>query len=149
MRANGHAGATDGLSVVYFSPFTMLYWYDRPEQDAGRPELEFFRHVFTTWDETRVVDGQIGQFAVVARRKGNQWFAGAITNDRLRSVHLPLTFLSAGQHYIAHIYTDADSPTDKAHDVAIATRTCTASDSLQLPLHANGGALIWFEPAER
>ncbi len=78
-------------AVCLFSPWQFLYWYDRPPPappDKGgagnadsvigdEPELEFFDHVPTAWDDTRVLHGQIGQYAVIARRRGAEWYWAA------------------------------------------------------------------------
>ena len=69
------------LAVIYYSPVQWLYWYDRPTDYQDEPETEFFAQVPTVWDQSIVVDGQIGEFIVSARMKGNDWYIGAITND--------------------------------------------------------------------
>jgi alpha-glucosidase len=107
-------------AVCLFSPWQFVFWYDRPlgspgtEGGAGgqrgvigdEPELEFFGHVPTVWDETQVIHGAIGQYAVIARRSGRQWFVGAMNDSRQRTLQLPLVFLDPGQQYTAHVYCD-------------------------------------------
>jgi len=72
------------LSVVYYSPLQFMYWYDKPEDSKDEPELEFFDHVPTVWDDSKIINGDIGQFITVARRSGEQWFVGSITNNNER-----------------------------------------------------------------
>ncbi|GAL78098.1 alpha-glucosidase [Algibacter lectus] len=79
-------------TVCIFSPLQFLYWYDKaplaPVKEDGlwgdtktignEPELEFFDSVPTTWDETKVLEAEIGEIGVIARRKGNDWYIGGI-----------------------------------------------------------------------
>lgn len=130
------------LSVVYYSPFQFVYWYDRPsmvrEED---PALGLLDEVPTVWDETRVLDGQPGEFAVVARRSGQRWFVGAITNTSPRTVSVVLDFLSAGRQVEGRVYRDGDSP----RDVAVERVRLRAGDRLELKLAASGGAAVMLQ----
>jgi len=81
------------LGVVYYSPIQTLYWYDSPEMSHDEPELAFWDALPTTWDETRVLDGVPGQFIATARRKGQDWFVGAITGDSSKELTIKLIFL--------------------------------------------------------
>jgi alpha-glucosidase len=133
------------LSVAFYSPLQFLYWYDRPpaiEQETPPELLDFFAAVPTVWDETRVVDGRPGEFAVVARRKGGEWFLGAITNQQARTVWAPLSFLEGGRQYEATVYTDGASK----REVAVGKRTAAAGDSLSLALASAGGAAVRLSP---
>lgn len=94
------------LSVLYYSPLQLIYWYGQPKDYAGLPEVEFFKRVSTIWDETVWLDGEIGQWAAVARRSGNNWFVGAITSETARTVALPLLFLAPGKAYNFHSFAD-------------------------------------------
>lgn len=136
------------LSVVYYSPIQFLYWYDQPSAYQGEPEIEFFDKVKTVWDDTKVIDGKVGEFITVARRSGNEWFVGSITNTEARTVAVPLSFLSDKQKYVAKIYTDDDNVTTKTK-VGIATFIVTAKSVLNLNLKAKGGAAIHIVPATK
>ena len=83
------------LYVVYENPMPMVA--DTPSAYEGQPGFEFLREVPTTWDETRFVAGEPGEFIVLARRHGNDWYLGGITNDKKRQIELPLTFLPRGE----------------------------------------------------
>ena len=122
----GHALA---MYVVYDSPLVSLA--DTPDAYAGAPGLEFLRVVPTTWDETRFLAGEVGEFIAVARRSGDQWFVGAMTNEVARAIGLPLSFLSEGQ-FTAAIYGDAE-PT---------VLSVSAHNTIELDLTAGGGAAI-------
>lgn len=130
------------LPVVMYSPLQFLFWYDRPSAYQGEPEIEFFERVPVTWDETRVLDGEIGKLVVIARRKGREWFVGALTNEEARSLSIPLDFLEPGAAFEARIFPDGDGP----KSVVIETRTVTSGDALEAELAPSGGQAIRFEP---
>ncbi|MDZ4801264.1 MAG: glycoside hydrolase family 97 catalytic domain-containing protein [Bryobacteraceae bacterium] len=129
------------MTVVIYSPLQFVYWYDRPAEltAAGEsPGMEWFRRVPTVWDDTRVVDGQPGEFAVVARRKGAEWYVGAVTNESQREVRLPLEMLESGRKYFATVYADGSGPKDIRKSVSTVRR----GDVLTLSLAARGGAAV-------
>jgi alpha-glucosidase len=110
-------------AVCLFSPWQFLYWYDRPAASprsvggagstemiiSDEPELEFFDQLPTTWDETRVIHGEIGKYATVARRNRKRWFIGSINGNEAWRFGIPLSFLEQGKKYIALIYSDDPS----------------------------------------
>jgi len=73
---------------------------------SGEPELEFFDQVPTTWDETRIIHGEIGKYAKVARQNGNRWFIGSINGNEARCFEIPLSFLEQCNNYIGLMYSD-------------------------------------------
>lgn len=94
-------------SIVYFSPLQLLFWYDKPQQYRDEPELDIFKEVPTTWDESKIVHGQIGQHITAARRKGDDWFIGSMNAGERRQLEIPLTFLKPGVSYLVSINSDA------------------------------------------
>lgn len=136
------------MAVVYYSPLQFLYWYDKPSAYHGEPEIQFFRHVPTVWDDTKVLNGSIGEYATVARRSGNDWFVGTINNSQSRVLRVPLAFLTKGQRYIAHIYADSDSVPTRTH-VSVTTLPVNTATVLNMPLHAAGGEALWITPATK
>jgi len=122
-----------------------LFWYDKPSNYHGEPEIEFFKQVPTVWDETIVLDGKIGQYATIVRRNGDDWFIGAINNNQERHVQIPLTFLPPGKDYVANIYSDDDTVQTKTK-VGIERRTVNRSTKLDVLLRAAGGQAIWLSP---
>jgi alpha-glucosidase len=133
------------LAVVYYSPLQTLYWYDKPEMSKDEPELAFWDRIPTVWDKTRVLAGRPGQSATVARRKGDEWFVGSITNTEARTVSLRLDFLPAGRRYEATIYADDPQVATRTR-VGIRTQAVDAGTTLQLALPASGGQAIWLRP---
>ena len=133
------------MAVVYYSPLQYMYWYDRPSESRDEPELEFFDRVPTVWDNTKVVHGEIGQYITVARRSGDEWFVGTMTNNDARKLKIPLDFLLDGQKYTAKIFYD--NPNEKTRTkVGIKTMTVTNKTVLDCDLQASGGQAIWIEP---
>jgi alpha-glucosidase len=146
LTTNAHQLAA---AVVYYSPLAFLYWYDEPEKfNSGQwNELIWFDECPTTWDESHMLSGRIGEHAVVARRSGARWFVGAMTNDRARRLHVPLAFLGAGL-WTARIFADG-VPAGMAWrtPVTITEREVGAADMLELTLAPSGGAAIQLSPA--
>jgi alpha-glucosidase len=131
------------LAVVYYSPLQTLYWYDRPEMSQDEPELAFWDRIPTVWDETRVLDGAPGQSVTMARRSGDDWYIGSITNNEARTVPLRLDFLPAGRRFEATIYSD-DAKAATRTKVGIRKQTLDARSVLQLELPASGGQALWL-----
>ena len=128
-------------TICFFSPWQFLFWYDRPEAASGEPELEFFKHLPTTWDETRVLHSKIGQYAVIARRKGNDWFVGCLNAGEPRSLKVPLGFLRAGVKYDAHIYRD-DPKVETRTKVGIECSKVDSTTVLEAVMGPQGGMAI-------
>lgn len=102
-------------AVCLFSPLQFLYWYDTPSGIGNEPELEFFNNVPTTWDETRVLYGKIGEYGVIARKKGDEWFIGGINGAAPANLDIKFDFLDKGKKYVAGIYSDDPSVNTKTH----------------------------------
>lgn len=147
-------------AVCFYSPFQFLYWYDRPalaRELGGRPartpnvlgdepELEFFDQVPTVWDDTKVLRGEIGQYALLARRSGPNWFLGAMNSDQPRAFEVPLTFLEPGRRYVAHVYSDDSSVPTRTH-VKIERFAVQADTVLKVAMPARGGQALRLVPA--
>ena len=88
----GTRAAELALFVVFESPLEMVS--DYPEQYKGQKDFDFLKQVPCTWDEIHVIDGLPMQFISVARRSGDDWYIGSITNWTERDTKLPLTFLA-------------------------------------------------------
>ncbi|MFU8853671.1 glycoside hydrolase family 97 C-terminal domain-containing protein [Micromonospora sp. SL1-18] len=136
------------MGAVFYSSLSWLYWYAPPTQFLNGPsELSWFDALPTTWDESCAVGGDVGQHVVMARRKGDVWYTGAMTDQTARVVDLPLDFLGDGT-WSAHCYADGTPSADpRATPVVESTRQVTASDVLQLTLAPSGGQAIRFERA--
>lgn len=132
------------LATVYYSPLQVLYWYDKPSDSQDEPELKFFDDVPTVWDDTRVLEGEPGEFITTARRHGEEWFVGTITNAA-REAAISLDFLPAGS-YIAEIYTDGDASIPTRTKVRVSKFRVNAGTVLRFSLRKAGGAAVRLVP---
>ncbi|HEY8920351.1 MAG TPA: glycoside hydrolase family 97 catalytic domain-containing protein [Chitinophaga sp.] len=133
------------MAAVYYSPIQTLFWYDKPSAYQNEPEITFFEKIPATWDETKVLQGEIGRYITTARRAGKDWFVGTMTGNDARTLKLPLSFLDKGKRYIAKIYSD-DPAAATATKVKVETRTVGASTILNVSLLPSGGQAIWLTP---
>jgi len=123
---------------------------DLPENYAKNPAaFQFIRDVPTDWETSRTLQGDVGDFVVVARqqRGSKDWFLGAITDENARTLSQPLSFLPAGRRFEAQIYRDgptADFRTNPT-DIAIERRQVSSTDVLTLQLAPGGGTAIRFK----
>jgi alpha-glucosidase len=127
------------MTVCYFSPFELLYWYDRPEQFAGEPELAFLDIVPTVWDGTRILDGYPGEFVVIARRAEDEWFLGGMNGESLREIAIPLGFLHG--ELACTVYCDGEGGRNY---VEIRRRRLGPADALEATLLPSGGLAAHF-----
>lgn len=139
-NTHGHQLAA---SLVYYSPLTTLFWYDKPEAANDEPELRWFDNLKTAWDETRVLDGAPGSHIVIARRSGEEWYVAAMTNTEARMVTIPTDFLEEGKQYTITIFND-DPAVNTRTKVSVKTITIKAGKSITLQLQPSGGAAMHF-----
>ena len=137
------------LAVIFYSPLQFVFWYDKPSDYQGEPEVEFFDHLPTIWDTTVVLAGEIGHKAAIARRHGDGWFVGAITNNDGRTIDLPLRFLSPGLRYVASTYEDGGDTVRTRTHVKIGRAIVDASTIVRADLKPSGGIAIEIRPATR
>lgn len=132
------------LSVVYYSPMQVIYWYDRPSDSREEPELKFFDDVYTTWDDTTVLEGKPGEYVTVARRKGEDWFVGSINGNTAdwRQASIPLAFLDPKTDYIAEIYEDGGPEVPTRTKVTVKERKVKSGDTLKFKIRPSGGVAI-------
>jgi alpha-glucosidase len=136
------------LSVIYYSPLQFLFWYDRPSDYQGEPEIRFFEDLPTVWDTTKVLSGEIGKFIAMARRSGKTWFLGAITNNEGRTLQIPLSFLEGGREYVASLYTDGGEKVRTRTHVAIERSIVRSTSLITARLRPSGGIAMEIRPAE-
>jgi alpha-glucosidase len=127
------------MYVVLENPLGMVC--DYPAAYEGQPGFEFIKEVPTTWDATKVVDAKVGEYIVIARKKGSDWFAGAITNHSERLIDIPLSFLDEAK-YVAEIYSDAVDVNVEPNHLQQQNKEVTNKDILSVRLAAGGGVAI-------
>jgi len=132
------------MYVCFDNPNPMLA--DYPTAYEGQPGFEFLKMVPTWWDETRILEGRVGELLVSARRKGKVWYLGGMSAKQPRELALPLAFLGVG-HYQAEIWKDApDAETDPNHLVTEAL-ALSPSDTLKIHIALDGGFVARLRPA--
>lgn len=110
-----------GLYPVLDSPLNMLC--DSPSNYIREQECtDYIAQIPTVWDETIVLDGDMGEYIVTARRKGNDWYIGGITNWTPRDVTVDLSFLPEGS-YVADWYVDGPNAHRNGNDYKHYTET--------------------------
>jgi alpha-glucosidase len=131
------------LYVVLESPLMMVS--DYPEHYAGQRDFEFIKQVPTAWDEIRVLDGTPREFISLARRSGNDWYVGSISNWDARDLKVPLSFLGAGK-YVAEIYADAPDAGTEATHATFTRRPVDRTTILDVHMVSGGGNAVWIHP---
>lgn len=132
------------MPVVYYSPVTFLYWYDLPNVYKGEKELDFWKYCPTVWDESKALQGEIGEYIVQARRSGNDWFVGAMNGLQVRDITLNTAdFLQKGKKYRVEIHND-DPALNTRTKVASGMQTIKACKTIKLHLQPSGGAALRF-----
>lgn len=132
-------GQALALYVVFDSPLQMVS--DSPEAYANASGFDFIKMVPTAWDETRFIDGTPDSHIVLARRKGRDWFIGAMSSGSVRTITVPLNLLGVGR-FEAQIWQDGAT----TNEVTTRTVTVSSRDSLTLPVAEGGGGAIRIRP---
>ncbi|WP_335964315.1 glycoside hydrolase family 97 protein [Galbibacter sp. PAP.153] len=146
-RVHSTAAKQLALLVTVFSPIQMLA--DLPENYEGQPAFQFLKEVPTNWEDTKILNGEIGSYITTVRKDINSddWYLGSMTNEKARDFDIPLSFLDENATYEAQIYADSEG-TDETHNpdaIAISKKKVTTSNVLKLHLGASGGTAIRFK----
>lgn len=132
------------LYVVFESPLQMLC--DSPSNYQGTPEFtSFITAVPTVWDETVGLAASAGEYAAVARRNGEQWYVGAITDWTARTLEADLKFLGEGR-YRMRVFADGVNADRIAQDFRTEIREVTRDEKISLPMAPGGGWAAIIEP---
>ena len=125
------------MYVVYESPLQMLS--DSPSRYYKEQETtDFITQIPTVWDETIVLDGAVGEFVAIARRKGTKWYVGAMTGKDSREMDIDLSFLPSGK-YAMQQFMDGPNADRFAEDYSVTTQTVDAESSIPIKMAAGGG----------
>ncbi len=124
------------MYVVYESPLQMLC--DNPSNYHKEAECtKFISQIPSVWDETIALEGKVGEYIAVARRKGKTWYVGAMTNWDEREMTLDLSFLTDGDHSI-ELIQDGINANNDARDYKLIKKT-SVDKSLKIKLAKGGG----------
>ncbi|RLB12243.1 MAG: hypothetical protein DRG82_17280 [Deltaproteobacteria bacterium] len=134
------------MYVVYESPLQMLA--DSPSNyRAKKKGLDFLSLVPTVWDETRFIQGEISDYIVLARKKGDKWYLGAMTDWDERELEVPLDFLGGG-NWKAKVWADGKKAATRPEDVKVTEIEITPGEPLSIKMAPGGGYVAVFEPAQ-
>ena len=132
-----------GMYVVFESPLQMLA--DNPSNYYREPEcMEFLEAVPSVWDDTKVLDAKVSDYIMVARKSGDKWFIGAMTDWDPRTLELDLNFLGGG-NYTMQIWKDGVNAAKHAADFAQEELTVTSSSKVKVELAPGGGWVAILE----
>lgn len=137
------------LYVVLYSPVQMAA--DLPENYVDQPAFQFIREVGVDWEQSKMLNGEIGEFITMAReeRGTKRWFIGGLTNEKPRELFFSLDFLPENQSYMCMIYKDGpeahwnDNPLDLVIEEPYQVQS---TDVLEVKMAAGGGVAIVLEP---
>lgn len=126
------------MYTVYYAPLQMLA--DAPTAYEREPVyLKYLAGIPTVWDQTYAMDSQIGAYVCVARRKGQDWFMGAMTNWTDRTLIYKLDFLAAGKTYEAELFMDGANADRVGSDYKRVLKKVTKGDQLEVKMAPGGG----------
>ena len=149
-RVKNTKGHQLAMAAVYYSPLQFSFWYDNPYMKGwDNAELKFWKDCPVTFDESIALDGVPGEYIIQARRSGEDWFVGAMTNKEGRTITIPTDFLPKGK-YLVEIYND-DPTLDTQTKVSVRSQivNCKSSNRksskpITLQLQPSGGAALHF-----
>ena len=126
-----------GMYVVFESPLQMLS--DNPSNYYREPEcMEFLEAVPSVWDDTKVLKGKVADYIAIARRSGDSWYVGAMTDWDARTLELDLNFLPEG-NYKMKIWKDGINADKHAADFAMEEMVVTSTSTVKAKMASGGG----------
>jgi alpha-glucosidase len=132
------------MMVVYESALQVIC--DSPYSYRSSPAgLDFLKIVPTTWDDTKVIHGKVGDYITVARRSGDTWYIGSMTDWTERILDIPLDFLGKGK-YKAEIWMDAHEANDYPDRLMKAKKIVSSKDIIKAEMASGGGHVVVLRP---
>ena len=153
-KASYHASNSEPMSqgtrcrqlamyVVFESPFNMLC--DSPTNYEKEPVCtEFIAKIPTVWDETEALDGKVGEYCIIARRAGDVWYVGGMTNWDEREVEIDLSFLGEG-NYAATEFVDGPNANKLGRDFLKKSIEVKGGSKLKVKMAKGGGFAMKIE----
>ncbi|WPV01486.1 glycoside hydrolase family 97 protein [Mucilaginibacter sp. cycad4] len=126
--------------VIYESPF--MVYCDAPENILGKPGADFLNNIPTVWDDTKVLGGYPGQYVIIAKRSGKDWYIGAMTNDSERTVQLKMDFLPMGNYTLSSWADVLSSP----QNLTRSEKKVSANSIINVRMDTAGGWVAKITP---
>lgn len=127
--------------IVHDSPFTMLA--DSPTNyEDDEPYTQYIASLPTVFDETRILQGKMGEYIVTARRLGDTWYIAGQTNWDARDLTIDFSFLTEGKKYKAHLLTDGINAHHDAEDYRLSTMDCSSTTRQAIHMAPGGGFVV-------
>lgn len=134
------------LFVILSSPMTMLP--DSPSDYYREKECtQFLSQIPVEWDETRLLDGKMASYTALARRSGNDWYIGAITNWDERTLTINTDFLAPGK-YLLEAVQDGLNANTRAENYQLIRKDITAGTPITIEMRSGGGWVARITPSE-
>jgi len=160
-RKMGSHASQMAKAICVYSPWQFLFWYDRPQGSPGKkggaggaegaiPEiadLQYYNEIPTVWDDTKVIGGYPGRYAIIARRKGDNWYLGALAGTKPHTLSLRLDFLTKNTTYKATIYFD-DSSVNSPTKLAIRETELTEQSLFEAHIQKQNGLAVILTPIQ-
>ncbi len=129
------------MYVVFDNPLVMLS--DSPDEYRKYPDiLKYLSNVPTTWDDTRVLEAKVGEYAIVAKRKGNTWYVGGMNAWGARTVQTTLSFLNKGTEYEAEVFEDTPESNENANSYSHKTKKVVSNQPYDFKMASGGGFVM-------
>ena len=132
------------LFVIFESPLQMLC--DYPGNYRSNTGTDFLKHVPAVWDETHVMNAQVGDYITIARKKEDEWYLGSITDWTPREIFANLNFLKEGD-YVAEIFADGSDADRNAFSISVSKVLVTRDQVMKIKMGPGGGHAVRFYPA--
>ncbi|GAA0489868.1 hypothetical protein GCM10008986_14720 [Salinibacillus aidingensis] len=115
------------------------------------PEFKFMRDVPVTWDDIMVPHAEIGDYASIVRRSGEEWYIGSVTDEKDRDLEIELDFLEKGTKYVAEIYSDGTDANLETNPTSVSIKKVIVkeNDTLIASLEGGGGQAVRLYPASK
>lgn len=129
--------------VIFDSPYMVAC--DHPKNYYGQVGEDFLKQVQSMWDDTKVLNGEIAQYITMARRSGDKWFIGSMTNSDARELDINLDFLQEGKYKMVS-FADSEKTRENAEVAVQQETTVKKGDSVKIKMVPGGGFAAWLEP---
>ena len=134
------------MFVLFYGPVQMLC--DSASEYKKYPDiLNFLANAPTSWDDTKALEGKIGEYAIIARRKGDSWYIGGMTDWNSREVEIDLSkILPEGKDFKAEIIKDVENSNRMATDYVREVQEITSATTLKIKMQKGGGFAVKITP---